>query len=111
MSSYSQAVLAGLELKGIPFKRSQIAGISKIKLSGVTKGKREFTDRELLAIEKVAGFTAGQLAAFATEPTGGHLTDMANRWAKFHQLVEAHSQRSRPKRRPTKPRRKLAHAR
>jgi hypothetical protein len=112
MASYSQAVLAGLDLKGISLQKVRRGtGIPAARLAAASKGKRELTLAQLGEIETLSGFTAGQLAASITEPHGGPLTDLINGWAELHQLVVAHSQPSRAKRRPAKRRRKLAHAR
>jgi hypothetical protein len=112
MCTYSQAILTGLKSKGIsPAKIRDVGRIPAPILTAVSKGKREFTDGQLTKIEKLSGFTGGQLAAMVTEPNGGPLTDLMNGWAKVHQLTEAYSARSRSKRPRANPRRKLAHAR
>jgi hypothetical protein len=112
MSTYSQAILAGLKSKGFsPAKIRDAGRIPAAVLTAVSKGKHEFTFGQLSKIERLSGFTGGQLAAIVSEPHGGPLTDLLNGWAKVHQLTEAYSARSRTKRRGKTPRRKLVHAR
>jgi hypothetical protein len=52
-------------------------------MAKILAGRAEFSDLELSKIEKLTGKTSGQLAAAATEPNGGHLTDLFNSIAEL----------------------------
>jgi hypothetical protein len=100
MVTYSQAILTTLKSRGISLSQLRDAGIgSGTMLQAVSRGKREFTDSQVFKIERLSGFTGGQLATLFTEPRGGPLTDLMNGWAKVHRMLS--SKKTKPLRKAT----------
>jgi hypothetical protein len=105
--TYSQAILAGLELRTISSAsvREQLT-IPTGRFSKILKGTAEFTDREEEKIEQFSGRTTGQLAAASIEPNGGRLTELAKLWGNVHEAAQAAMKAQRkPAKRAAKPRR------
>jgi hypothetical protein len=101
--SFSQAILAGLQLRGLLLKDvKKTAEISLPTLNAISAGRREFTTAQLAKIEEFSGRTAGQLAASTLKTDELGLTQLYDQWAEFNHLVKnTHSSASRTKQRAT----------
>src|SRR5947208_913284 len=87
-NGYSDLVLEGLRLCGHnDASIRNVARISEVMFTAIASGARELTGAQKLRLEKLAGKTAGQLAALALEPRGGDLTDLVDEWAAFRDLA------------------------
>jgi hypothetical protein len=84
---YSTAVISGLQKIGFDLNRLQEGGIPAHRLQKMIDGRSEFTVREIAIVERLSGFTGGQLAARTTEPNGGPLTNLMNSWAVIAKLA------------------------
>jgi hypothetical protein len=84
---YSTAIISGLEKIGFDLRQLLKGGVPAHRLQKIINGQNEFTAREIAIVERLSGFTGGQLAASTTEPNGGPLTDLMNSWAAIAKLA------------------------
>src|SRR5438067_1676618 len=66
--TYSQPVLQALQAKGFSLASVQRATRASAEfIVGVLDGRREFSDAQILRLEKLSGLTGGQLASSILE--------------------------------------------
>jgi hypothetical protein len=92
--TYSQPVLKALQARGHSLASIQRAARASAEfIVAVIDGRKEFSDSQLIRLEKMSGVTGGELAASVLEPEGGPLTELSEVWAKASNLNSSRAPR------------------
>jgi hypothetical protein len=85
---YSKPIVGGLRLLGLSDTAIQrAAGLTAAAFRAIANGEREFTDRQLLSVERATDKSIMELAAMVLEPEGGSFTELAEASGEFRRSI------------------------
>jgi hypothetical protein len=106
MASFSQTIIAGFKKNGFALEWvREVAAITPGRLKKIAAGEREFSNRELILLERGQERTLEELAVDVLEPSGsGPLNEYAAIWAPFARKLKEKTAENRdtmaPERKP-----------